>query len=83
MTRARIENTGLDLQLPPIRCDCGSGEDWIAADPGSAEQTHDGAAVLLRPIPAIPAYVWCPRCWPWLMTKIKNAPKPRGSRARS
>ena len=51
-------------------CVCGSVK-WIAAYPGSAEQTtaDDGETILLHPIPAVPQQIWCESCWPWLKNR--------------
>lgn len=50
-----------------LYCACGS-DDWIAANPGTIEITTgaDPNVLLLKPVPAVPAQVWCVSCWPWV-----------------
>lgn len=59
-------------RLPPCD-DC--GKPMFACYPGSIEQTtgDDGRVVLLHPIPAVPAHVWCRACWPWNATNRQVA----------
>jgi hypothetical protein len=67
--RKRAVNARLAAnRQPAIRLVCGCGDpDWLACSPGTAEQLYadDGHVLLLIPVPAVPARVWCARCWPW------------------